>query len=85
MNARFLRYYVRTLPDGKPVKCPVEKSMLMDLYFSTIMKLTGLDESAARRKLESGKCIRTRECEFWARSPFDEVIIMHPPKPERIV
>ena len=68
------RYYVRLLPDGKPLQCPSNKGLLMDLYFTTIERLTGIGFVAARKMIEGGETIHAGDCEFWARSIMDNVI-----------
>jgi hypothetical protein len=70
----FYRYYVRTLPNGCPIQCPSNRGRLVELYFTTIYKLTGIDQPAAVKLFSEGRVIRTAECEFWARDIMDRVI-----------
>lgn len=73
------RYYVRLLPKGKPLQCPSTRGMLMDLYFTTIERLTGIDFVVARKMIEGGEVIQTPECEFWAVSIMENVIVIPGP------
>lgn len=50
----------------------------MDLYFTTIRKLTGMEPDEAKKILAEGRSIKTDECEFWARNVLDSVVILHP-------
>ena len=68
------RYYVRLLPNGKPLYCPGNRGMLMDLYFTTIERLTGIDFANARKMLEAGETIHAPECEFYAMGLLHNVV-----------